>query len=92
MAYEVRDFLLNYEKRTSTIELPHAFNALKFSDAEKEITLGDKVQPIKLFYKQDKTVRQIANIFVYTYDDQNDNESVAKGETARKLFRDELEF
>ena len=73
--------------------LPASFHFLKSEDANIEMIINSKIQPVNLHYQHNLITDSIAFIFVNTECNglpyRNAEE---RGEHARSLFKDVLEF
>ena len=87
--------IYKYDRSNLTIQLPDAFQYLKGQDSNFEMVTSNTIQPVKLFYEHNivNNAKTTAFIFVATRNEFGIYEkAIEKGEIARKLFEEVLEF
>ena len=100
-----RTIATKYDPNTLSLQIPYAFENFRASTPQCELWTNNTIQPIKLFYSRHISTNDLAVIFVNTGcssagEDQSQNEENTigwtdaneRGETARQLFKDVLNF
>ena len=88
-----------FDRETLSCEIPDAFEYMKGKDVKFEMVTSNTIQPTKMIYKHNVVTEKIAYIFVnskFTVGDEDTDlewtDFEERGEMARELFQDILEF